>query len=127
MPTEINASVIRLFVDGSGSRPDGNGSCFAFFRPDTGASGIERIDGLSNNQAEYRAVLLGLQSVPEKNTIEILTDSQLVACQFNGYWRALDPTLAVLLTQVHRLIQEKHLIVSVAWIPRRENLAGRLI
>jgi ribonuclease HI len=127
MEKEKETSIIRIFVDGSGARPDGKGSCFAFYRSDTGESSIECVNGLSNNQAEYRAVLLALNSVAEGSEIEILCDSQLVVCQFNRDWRVLDPNLALLLTQVRELIHERRLTVTATWIPRAQNVAGELI
>src|SRR5271170_7881475 len=61
-----------------GERPDGKGSGFAWIREDTGVQHIERIDGLSNNEAEYRAVISALKPIKPDSNVEILTDSLLV-------------------------------------------------
>jgi ribonuclease HI len=123
---EANA-VIRIFTDGSGCRPDGKGSGFAWLREDTGARKIERIDGLTNNEAEYSAVLSALQGLQSNMNIEILCDSELVCCQFNGKWRVSNPSLSELLSTIRDLVKSKGLRVKLTWIPRRENLAGKML
>ena len=55
---------IIFHTDGSGARPDRKGSAIAWFREDTGEECVEAVDGLTNNQAEYRAIVSALQSVP---------------------------------------------------------------
>ena len=118
---------IRIFTDGSGSRPDGKGSGFAWFRQDTSAKKIFREDGLTNNQAEYCAILSALEFLPKGTSAEILTDSENTCCQLNGQRRVLNPKLAEIYQQIQDLIEKNRLTVSFAWIPRRENLAGKLI
>jgi ribonuclease HI len=118
---------ICIFTDGSGSRPDGKGSGFAWFRQDTSAKKIFREDGLTNNQAEYRAILSALASLPKGTNAEILSDSENTCCQLNGQRRVLNPQLAEIYQQIQDLIEKNRLAVSFKWIPRRENLAGRLI
>jgi ribonuclease HI len=120
-------SPIRLFTDGSGCRPDGKGSGVAWFRPDSGEKRVERIDGLTNNEAEYSAVYAGLKAVPDKANVLVLTDSDLVCCQFNGYWKISKPTLATWVSKIRDLIKLKGLTVELAWVPRRDNLAGKLL
>jgi ribonuclease HI len=124
---QMNTRLIRIYIDGSGARPDRMGSGFAWFREDTKSKHTERCDGLTNNQAEYRAFLAALESAPKRTHIEILTDSQIVAYQFNGAYKAKEPSLAALLSEVHGLIRKNSLTVIVKWIPREQNLAGKLI
>lgn len=49
----------------------------------------EYIGRATNNQAEYRAVILGLERALEKGADEVVleTDSNLVVNQLNGEWR----------------------------------------
>ena len=75
--TIIAGERIRIYTDGSGARLNGEGSGFAWFREDTGESHVEFVGGLTNNQAEYKAILSALESVPTGNRVEILCDSQL--------------------------------------------------
>jgi len=124
------AEVIRVYTDGSGCRPGGSGSGFAWLREEEGQSRIIRVfkeDGLTNNQAEYKAILSALQSVPICSTVEILTDSENTCFQLKGERRVKDPELAALHGQVHEVIEKSRLSVSFTWIPRRDNKAGKLI
>jgi ribonuclease HI len=122
-----SAEIIHIYCDGSGSRPDGKGSGFAWVRPGTGQKQITREDGLTNNQAEYRAILAALESLPKDVKTEIRSDSENTCCQLNGQRRILDPELAALYNRVQKVIQEKKLTVTFLWVPRRQNLAGKLI
>ena len=116
-------------IDGAGSRPDGTGSGFGWVRLDRNEheQRIKWIAGLTSNQAEYRGLLSVLKYLPPGSTAIISTDSQLVCEQFNGRWAARDPGLRDLLQRAHRIIEEKELEVQVRWIPREENLAGKLL
>jgi ribonuclease HI len=119
--------VIRIYTDGSGCRPDGKGSGFAWLRQDTGERKITRENGLTNNQAEYRAILAALEPLPKGATAEILTDSENTCFQLKGQRRTLDPKLAELNEKIRMLGKAKNLSVAFLWIPRRENLAGKLL
>ena len=126
-PVQPNSAVIQIFTDGSGARPDGKGSGFAWVRKDTGEKKIVREDRLTNNQAEYRAILAAVEYLPEGSRAEVFSDSENTCCQLNGQRRVLDPTLADLHARISELIERKKLAITFRWIPRRENLAGKLI
>ncbi len=51
----------------------------------------------TNNQAEYQAVILGLQQAKKlgASEVEIVTDSELLVKQANGEYRVKNPDLAV--------------------------------
>ena len=117
----------RVYTDGSGSRPDGKGSGFAWLIPSTGEKKVVREDGLTNNQAEYRAILSALDYLPDSACAEILTDSENTCCQLTGQRRVLNAELTALHTKIHALIVQKKLIVEFTWVSRRDNLAGKLI
>ena len=118
----------RIFTDGSGSRPDGMGSGFAWLRESDGKKHITRENGLTNNQAEYKAILSALdESVEPGANLEILTDSENTCFQLRGERRVRDPHLAKLHAEISAVIETKRLVVAFTWIPRRENRAGKLI
>ncbi|MGA9808259.1 MAG: RNase H family protein [Candidatus Sulfotelmatobacter sp.] len=123
----LSAKPLTMFFDGSGCRPDGEGSGFAWLRPDTGQRHVERVKGLTNNQAEYRAFLAALQNVPEGSTVEMFSDLQLLCSQFEGNYRVKDYALQELLSEVRALILNKQLKVKLQWVPRSRNLAGKLL
>ncbi len=124
---EQSIEVIRIFTDGSGCRPDGKGSAFAWFRPDTNERKIVREDGLTNNQAEYLAIFAAVEALPKGSKAEILTDSENTSCQLNGTRRVLDPQLFDLYSKIQNVMKKNGLSVSFTWIPRRDNLAGKLL
>jgi ribonuclease HI len=87
---------IVIHCDGAGSRPDGKGSGFAWIQSRTGERHIERVDGLTNNQAEYRALISVLTTIPDGSVAQVLTDSQLMWSQVIGNYRVRDPELCQL-------------------------------
>jgi ribonuclease HI len=125
--TKTNEQKIIIYTDGSGARLDGKGSAFAWLRTDNSQKKITPEDGLTNNQAEYRAILSALEFLPKESQAEVRTDSENTCCQLNGKRRVLDPKLVEIFHQIHALIEKNRLIVSFVWIPRRENLAGKLL
>jgi ribonuclease HI len=125
--SELTNQRIRIFTDGSGCRPDGKGSGFAWLREDNRTKKIIPEDGLTNNQAEYKAILSALESLEQGVRAEILTDSENTCFQLKGERRTRDPRLATLNETIQTLIATSHLDVIFTWIPRRDNQAGRLI
>lgn len=85
------------------------------------------MNGLTNNQAEYQGFLAALRHLPEDSTVEMFSDSQLICSQFAGQYRVKDSALQELLSQVLALILNKHLKVKLQWVPRSQNLAGKLL
>lgn len=125
--TEKHQQPIRVFTDGAGARLDGKGSGYAFLCPDTGEKQVIPENGLTNNQAEYKGVILALESVSKGSIVEICSDSQVVCAQLNGQFRVRDPKLTELRQLVREIVARKNLDVRFVWIPRAENLAGKLL
>jgi ribonuclease HI len=123
-PKEV---AVTVFIDGSGSKPDGSGSGFAWICTTTKEKKIEHVAGLTNNQAEYRAFVAALDALPNRSHAEFFSDSQVLCCQYQGTYRVRNPELEDLLLQARSLIKEKGLIVTLKWIPRARNLAGKLL
>ena len=116
-----------IFFDGAGCRPGGEGSGFAWCCPETGEKHVERLPGLTNNQAEYRAFISALEALPNGGRADMFSDSQLVCFQFSGDYKTEDPTLATLLATARDLIKKKRLQIALCWIRRVQNLAGKLL
>jgi ribonuclease HI len=125
--TKTNGGQIIIYTDGSGARPDGKGSGFAWLRAESGEKKISRQDHLTSNQAEYLAIISALESLPKGAKAELRTDSENTCCQLNGQRRVRDPKLVELHGQILNLNEKNKLDVIFVWIPRRENLAGKLI
>lgn len=88
---------------------------------------VYREDGLTNNEAEYLGLRSVLEGLPVGSSAEVLMDSMPVCSQFSGRYRVRDARMSRLLDEVRALIDQKRLTVKVTWIPRQQNLAGRLL
>ena len=118
---------IKMFFDGAGCRPNGEGSGFAWICPDSNEKLVQRVPDLTNNQAEYRGFLAALEHVSSGRVVEFFSDSQLICSQFSGQYRVRDEALQKLLSEIRALIASKSLRVTLNWVPRSRNLAGKLL
>ena len=125
--TSEKTKVKTFYIDGSGEAPDGKGSGWAFVYEDQNLERVKRIDHLTNNEAEYHALIAVLNYVGRGSSVLIFTDSALVSKQFTGKYRVTKPRLKELLDEAKDLIEERSLDVEVRWIPRERNLAGKLL
>ncbi|MEH3142754.1 MAG: bifunctional RNase H/acid phosphatase [Mycobacterium kyogaense] len=89
------------------------------------AEAKEAIGRATNNVAEYRGLIAGLEAAAQVGAtdVEVRMDSKLVVEQMAGRWRVKHPDLAVL----HQQAQERAAAfesVSYSWIPREQNSAA---
>ena len=76
----------------------------------------------SNNVAEYRGLIAGLEKAHELDpdaTINVQMDSKLVVEQMSGRWKVKHPNMKELAKQAFATHDPK--LVSYQWIPREEN------
>jgi ribonuclease HI len=79
----------------------------------------------TNNVAEYRGLLLGLERAREHGAteVEVVNDSELVAKQVNGEYRVKNPEMAALHDQALRALEGfEHW--TVRSVPRAQNAAA---
>ncbi|XP_015938645.1 uncharacterized protein LOC107464228 [Arachis duranensis] len=83
---------------------------------------------ISNNQAEYEALIGGLTLAAEVGArrLEVCSDSQVVTSQVNGSYQAKDPLLLKYLEKVKSLSQ-KFEEVTVHHVPRERNTRADLL
>jgi ribonuclease H / adenosylcobalamin/alpha-ribazole phosphatase len=86
---------------------------------------VERSAGLgvaTNNVAEYRGLIAGLQAARELGAtdVDVRMDSKLVVEQMSGRWKIKHPDLRPLAMQAAGLVRELG-SVRFAWIPRELN------
>jgi probable phosphoglycerate mutase len=83
----------------------------------------------TNNVAEYRGVLAGLQAahrIDSNAIVEARLDSKLVVEQMSGRWRIKNPVLKPLALEVQRIFPPGRVIYT--WVPRAQNThADRLV
>ena len=114
---------ISVYVDGSGG-PNGG---FGFFVKETGESFYEKKSEITNNQAEYMAIISALKKfVDTDNDITIYSDSKNTVNQLNHEF-------AINNEKLRDLARESWVIIArfsnllIVWIPRKENLAGKML
>lgn len=125
MPKKKTPKHIELYVDG-GSRgnPGPGGGGFAVFQDgEIILKGAKFFGNVTNNQAEYQALICGLEEIKKKlgaPAILCRMDSQLVVEQLNGNYKVKSPNVKPLFLKVQQLI-DNFPKFSIEHIPREEN------
>ncbi len=114
---------ISVYVDGSG----GPNSGYGYFVKETGESFYEKKPELTNNQAEYLAIISALNKfVNSKEDITIFSDSKNTVNQLNHEFAINNEQLRNLARDAWSIIG-KFSNLSIVWISRKENLAGKML
>lgn len=123
VPAPIGPPVhVRLDITVDGS---GDGHSVAQFPGDEVYFMYEK--GISNNEAEFNAVILALKNLPPRSHARIRTDSQTVVWHLTGEGRSKSPGFVKKSVEIQDLIHGKELNIEIQWIPRRHNTADRLL
>ncbi|MBN2282632.1 MAG: ribonuclease HI family protein [Deltaproteobacteria bacterium] len=79
----------------------------------------------TNNEAEYRALILGLEEALKRGmrTLNIFLDSELLVRQINGQYRVKNSNLQVLMQEVRKLLSFLD-TYSVEHVRREKNTAA---
>ena len=114
---------ISVYVDGSG----GANSGYGYFVKETGKSFYEKKPDLTNNQAEYMAIISALNKyVDSDEEIIIFSDSKNTVNQLNHEFAINNEQLRNLAREAWSIIG-KFSNLSIVWVPRKENLAGKML
>jgi ribonuclease HI len=114
---------ISIYVDGSG----GTNSGYGYFVKETGESFYEKKSDLTNNQAEYLAIISALNKyVDSSDEIIIYSDSKNTVNQLNHEFAINNEALRNLAREAWVIIG-KFSNLSIVWVPRKENLAGKML
>jgi probable phosphoglycerate mutase len=86
------------------------------------AESKQAIGHATNNVAEYRALIAGLDDAVKLGATEaaVYMDSKLVVEQMSGRWKVKHPDLARLHAQA-RTLASQFARISYAWVPRERN------
>ena len=115
--------ITNIYVDGSGGTKSGYG----FIVKETGESFFEEKPGITNNQAEYLAIISALKKYEKLNgEIIIYSDSKNTVNQLNHTFAINNEQLRSLARDAWSLIS-KFSNLKIIWIPRGENLAGKML
>ena len=114
---------ISIYVDGSG----GTNSGYGYFVKETGESFYEQKPDLTNNQAEYLAILSALNKyVDSTEEVTIYSDSKNTVNQLNHEFAINNEILRNLARAAWGIIG-KFSNLTITWVPRKENLAGKML
>jgi ribonuclease HI len=88
----------------------------------------ERIGVATNNVAEYRAVIAGLEAARpyEPRVVRVRADSMLVIRQLEGAWRVKQDHLKPLYQRARALLADYE-VVDLAHVPREQNSDADLL
>ena len=114
---------ISVYVDGAGGSNPGYG----YYVKETGESFYEKKPNITNNQAEYLAILSALKKFETSNEeITIFSDSKNTVSQLNHDYAINNEQLKELAREAWPLIAKMPKL-KIVWIPRNENLAGKML
>lgn len=114
---------LSIYVDGSG----GPNSGFGFFVKETGESFYKKEPNITNNQAEYMAIISALKKFSgTTDEIVIYSDSKNTVSQLNHEFAINNDQLRTLARETWDLIA-KFPNLKINWIPRNQNLAGKML
>jgi probable phosphoglycerate mutase len=123
---------VRLFTDG-GARGNPGPAAYGYVLENEDGSVLaahgEKIGIATNNVAEYSALIAGLEKALELGveTVEVVSDSQLLVKQMLGEYRVKNETLQELWSRATALAREIG-SVRYRWVRREHNeLADRLL
>jgi len=114
---------LSIYVDGSG----GENSGYGYYVKETGESFYEKKPGITNNQAEYLAIISALQKFGQSDDELIIhSDSKNTVSQLNHEFAINSEQLRELARQAWSLMG-KMSNLKIVWIPRAQNLAGKML
>nr|AIF11904.1 ribonuclease HI (RNASEH1, rnhA) [uncultured marine thaumarchaeote KM3_53_H02] len=114
---------LSIYVDGSG----GTNSGYGFFVNETGESFYENKSNITNNQAEYMAIISALKKFVDSNDeIIIFSDSKNTVNQLNHEFAINNDELRSLAREAWSLMA-KFSNLKLTWVPRSKNLAGKML
>ncbi|XP_057723657.1 uncharacterized protein LOC130939581 [Arachis stenosperma] len=128
-PTEETGTRWRLHIDGASNQTSGGAGII--LESPAGVIYEQSIKFeflVSNNQAEYEALLGGLTLAREVGAtrLEVCSDSQVVTSQVNGSYQARDSLLQKYLEKVRELSKQFE-EVTIQHVPRERNTRADLL
>jgi ribonuclease HI len=121
-----NTDHYNIFIDGA-SRGNPGKSGIGIVIKDQNNQTLKEIKKyfpkLTNNQAEYKSLILSLDYLTSNNinkAVRFFTDSQLLANQINGIWKVKHPDIALLFKEAKALLGKLDSF-EISYIPREKN------
>lgn len=116
----------ELYTDGGARGNPGPAGIGVVLKVKSKKSKVKKYIGkATNNQAEYQALLAGLELAQSNGVdeLKVFMDSELIVKQMQGEYRVKNPDLKPLFAQALALTNK---FISVSWhhIPREKNKAA---
>lgn len=112
---------IEIYVDGSSL------GTYGYFIPSTNQKVVINEMPMTNNQAEYLALLQLVMDLAEGSSVHVYSDSQLLVHQIKDEWKSKDGELCRIKGLILTIIKEKNLDIDLQWINRDVNLFGKML
>ena len=128
-PVRTTSGRLLIVEADGGSRGNPGPAAYGAVIRDPETSKVLAAEGLpigraTNNVAEYRGLIAGLEMARELDSgaaLEVRMDSKLVIEQMAGRWKIKHPDMKPLALQAARL---RPAVVTWTWIPREHNKAA---
>lgn len=117
-----------LYTDGACRGNPGESGAGAFIEGPQGEISLRRYLGRkTNNQAEYLALILGLEKIRDLGvkSVEIRADSELMIKQLRGEYRVKNEGILPLFKQAQQLV--KDIKVHFKHVPREQNKVADIL
>lgn len=109
----MGKGILKLYVDGASRGNPGEAGAGFYLVDEEGNEilrGMRFLGSMTNNAAEYQALILGLRETLGigGTSIEIYTDSELVAKQMKGIYTVKNKRLRILYREAVKLLDKFH-------------------
>jgi ribonuclease HI len=124
----MNTNKVVIYADGAARGNPGPAAIGVIIKDEAGNildKISKRLGVTTNNQAEYQAIIVGLEKaigLGAKN-VRVMSDSELVVKQMNGHYKIKNTALRPLYQQVVQLTGSLESF-SISYIPREQNAAA---
>ena len=108
-----------VYIDGSSTGK------YGYYIPETDQMKIVRDEPMTNNQAEYMALLALVMDLENGSIVLVKTDSQLLYHQYQDEWKNKDSELCRLKGVIKSIVKTKEIDLEMEWTPREQNLFGK--
>lgn len=121
--------ILRVYTDGGSRGNPGPSASGAVIKEMDGAhegktiaTAAKWLGNTTNNQAEYTAIIIGLEKAKElgATVVQMYMDSELAVKQLTGKYKVKNPDIAKRYLEVHNLMT-KFSRVSFTHVPREKN------
>ena len=121
----MRKGIVKLYVDGASRGNPGDAGAGFYLLDEDGhelLEGMRYLGRMTNNAAEYHALILGLREVLGigGTSVEIYTDSELVARQMKGIYNVRNRHLRKLYQEAVTLVDKLHSFEMIS-IRREDN------